>query len=641
MAAIAKAAASLAAIAYLDAKHGIASDILLGRGASGGEIRHKIRSWRNKLSLYEYFDNQVSKRPNAIAYVYLGKSFTWADVANDVHRLANYLLSRGLKPGDRVAIFMGNSVAILEWYFACMAINVVPAFINNSLTDKGLVHCVTVARANLLVYEPYLEGVVSDVQDELLSKSPIENFLCYNDGITPVDGDTEKAPIAVAKPLAKKIDFGPSDLAKYSAKRIPDKYRKDVTESSTAALIYTSGTTGLPKAALCSHGRMGTAVSVWPTFNHFSAKDRIYTPMPLYHSSALFLCIGACTCSGSTVIIGRKFSARKYWEEVRKYDATVVQYIGEIARYLLAVPPSPLDKQHKVRMAYGNGMRPDVWEKFRERYGVRTISEFFASSEGNGALINYNTGPFGAGAVGRMGTLATKLRPDFKIIRVDAITEDIYRDPKTGMCVECGPNEPGEFVMRIGNSSISKFQGYADNPDATSKKILKDALSKGDAWFRSGDLMSKDKDGFFYFGDRMGDTFRWRSENVSTQEVSNALGQVVGEANVYGVLVPKHDGRAGCAAIPADEAARIDWRQLATVARKSLPKYAVPLFIRVVPTMEQTGTVKQQKVQLRNQGIEHDKCGSDRLYWLPPNAEAYEPFLPEHYKSIEAGKVRL
>ncbi|SPO25322.1 probable FAT1 - Long-chain fatty acid transporter [Ustilago trichophora] len=641
MAAIAKAAASLAAIAYLDAKHGISNDLLLGRGATGGEIKHKIRVWRNKLSIYEFFDAQAQKRPNGIAYVYLGKSFTWAQVANDVHRLANYLLSRGLKPGDRVAIFMGNSVAILEWYFACMCINVIPAFINNSLTDNGLVHCVTVARAKLLVYEPYLEGPVSDVQDELLAKSPIENFICYHDGITPLDGDAEKPPSAVSKPLANKIEFGPSDLLKYSAKRIPDKHRKDVTESSTAALIYTSGTTGLPKAALCSHGRMGTACSVWPTFNGFSTKDRIYTPMPLYHSSALFLCICSSLCSGSTVIIGRKFSARKYWDEVRKYDATVVQYIGEIARYLLAVPPSPLDKQHKVRLAYGNGMRPDVWEKFRERYGVRTISEFFASSEGNGALLNFNTGPFGAGAVGRLGTLATKLRPDFKIIRVDAITEDIYRDPNTGMCVECGPNEPGEFVMRIGNTSISKFQGYADNPEATNKKVLKDALAKGDAWFRSGDLMSKDQDGFFYFGDRMGDTFRWRSENVSTTEVANALGQVVGEANVYGVLVPQHDGRAGCAAIPSEYVQTIDWKLLAQTARKSLPKYAVPLFIRIVPTMEQTGTVKQQKVQLRNQGIDHNKCGGDRLYWLPPNADAYQPFLPEHYKSIEAGKVRL
>lgn len=602
---------------------------------------HKIRNWRKKVSIYEYFDYQVQHRPTAIAYVYLGKSFTWADVSKDVYRIANYMLSRGIKAGDRVAVYMGNSVAILEWFLACMCINVTAAFINSSLTDRGLVHCIGVSKARLVVFEPYLEGPLSDVQDELLSKAPIESFVRYDDGITPLDGDAEKPPAPVSKSLQKKTDFGPSDLLKYSSKPISAKLRENVTESTPAALIYTSGTTGLPKAALCSHGRMGSACAVWPTFNGFTAKDRIYTPMPLYHSSALFLCICASLWSGSTVIIGRKFSARKYWEEVRKYDATVVQYIGEIARYLLAVPTSPLDKDHRVRMAYGNGMRPDVWEKFRDRFGVRTISEFFAASEGNGALLNYNTGPFGAGAVGRMGRLASRSRPDFKIVKVDAITEDIYRDPKTGMCVECGPGEAGEFVMRIGTTSTSKFQGYADNPEATTKKVLQNALVKGDSWFRSGDLMTKDKDGFFYFGDRMGDTFRWRSENVSTTEVANALGQVVGEANVYGVLVPGHDGRAGCAAIPADYAADLDYKLLAQTAKKSLPKYAIPLFIRIVPSMEQTGTVKQQKVQLRNQGIEHDKCGSDRLYWLPPGGESYQPFLPEHLQSIQAGKVRL
>ncbi|EPQ30489.1 uncharacterized protein PFL1_02015 [Pseudozyma flocculosa PF-1] len=642
MAGIAKAAAGLAAIAYLDAKHGIGADISLGRAANKAEWVHRFRVWRKKVSLYYYFDHHVQKRPDSIAYVYNGVDYSWRQVSKDVHRLANYILSQGIKPGDRIAIFMGNSVALVEWWLACMAVNVTPAFINNGLTDKSLVHCIKVSRAPLVVFEPELTPSLAAIKDELLSQTSVRKFLRYDDGVTPPNGDGEKGAATGAElALDNVVDFGPADLAKYSDKRIPDSYRDAVDESTPAALIYTSGTTGLPKAALCSHGRMGSAVVVWPTMNGFGLKDRIYTPMPLYHSSALFLCVGASFYSGSTVIIGRKFSARKYWEEVRRYDATVVQYIGEIARYLLAVPPSPEDKNHRVRMAYGNGMRPDVWEKFRERFGVRVISEFFAASEGNGGLLNYNSGPFGAGAVGRMGKLARRVRPDFKIVRVDPITEDIYRDPSTGLCVECGPLEPGEFIMRIGDRSISKFQGYADNPEATKKKILNDALVKGDQWFRSGDLMSKDEDGFYFFGDRLGDTFRWRSENVSTTEVSAALGQVVGEANVYGVLVPGHDGRAGCAAIPADEAAKVDFRQLATVARKSLPKYAVPLFLRIVPQMEQTGTVKQQKVSLRNQGIHHDKCGSDKLYWLPPNAEGYVPFLPEHFKQIEGGRVKL
>lgn len=364
--------------------------------------------------------------------------------------------------------------------------------------------------------------------------------------------------------------------------------------------------------------------------------------MPLYHSSAAFLCVAAAWRAQSTVIIGRKFSASKYWDEVRQNDATVVQYIGEIARYLLATPPSPKDKQHRVRMAYGNGMRPDVWEKFRERYNVRVISEFYASSEGNGALMNYNTGPFGAGAIGRFGPVASTVRPDFKLVQVDPITEDVYRDPKSGLCVECQADESGEFLMKIKTDNpASNFQGYAGNPEATKKKILLNVFEKGDAWFRSGDLMKKDKDGFFLFGDRMGDTFRWRSENVSTAEVAAALGEVISEANVYGVLVPNHDGRAGCAAIPVDAAKDLDLKGLASHARKRLPKYAVPIFLRIVPSMDATGTVKQLKVALRNEGVEHEKCGTDRLLWLPPNSHAYRPFEKSDYEAIKAGKVKL
>lgn len=241
-----------------------------------------------------------------------------------------------------------------------------------------------------------------------------------------------------------------------------------------------------------------------------------------------------------------------------------------------------------------------------------------------------------------MGPLSTRARPDFRICQVDPITEEPYRDPKTGFCVECAPGESGEFLMKINtNVPHGSFQGYAGNPEATAKKILANVFEKGDAYFRSGDLLRKDEDGFFYFGDRMGDTFRWRSENVSTAEVAAALGEVIDEANVYGVLVPAHDGRAGCAAIPASAAATMDLKVLAVHARKRLPKYAVPLFLRIVPTMDQTGTVKQLKVALRNQGIDHKQVGPDPLYWLPPGSDSYRPFTPQDLKNIEAGKVRL
>jgi acyl-CoA synthetase (AMP-forming)/AMP-acid ligase II len=533
---------------------------------------------------------------------------------------------------------MNNSTAFVLIWLACMSINVVPAFINNSLTGAGLVHCVSTSRAQMVIYEQILEPALLEVEDQLEQKTQIKSFLAFEDGIR---AETEKSELFQEPKLKKCVQLGPADLAKQSQAPIDPAYRKGMTGSSSCALIFTSGTTGLPKAAVCSHGRMSFATSMWTKVCSFSEKDRIYTPMPIYHSSAAFLCVGVGMRSGATIIIGRKFSASKYWEEVRQNDATVVQYIGEIARYLLAVPPSPKDKQHRVRLAYGNGMRPDVWEKFRERFAVPHIFEFYASSEGNGALINYNTGPFGSGSVGRFASLARKARPDSKLIQVDAITEDVVRDDK-GFCVLCSFNEPGEFIMRIKTDKAhQQFLGYADNPAATQKKILTNVFEKGDAWFRSGDLMRMDADGFYWFGDRLGDTFRWRSENVSTAEVASALGEVIGEANVYGVLVPNHDGRAGCAAIPREVAAKMDLAHLARHARKALPKYSVPLFLRVVPTMDATGTVKQLKVALRNEGIEHAKCGSDPLYWLPPGSEAYIPFEEKDLVALQGGQVKL
>ncbi|OAX83269.1 hypothetical protein ACJ72_02362 [Emergomyces africanus] len=296
--------------------------------------------------------------------------------------------------------------------------------------------------------------------------------------------------------------------------------------------------------------------------------DRVYTCMPLYHSTAAVLGYLSCMVSSTTIIIGRKFSASNFWKEVRDNDATIVQYVGETLRYLLATPPEidpvtgkNLDTENNVRIIYGNGLRPDVWNRVKERFNVPTVCEFYASTEGNSGSWNKSSNDYTAGAVGKNGALTQFiLGRTVAVVELDYETEKPRRDPETGFCKKVAKGEPGELLFALNAENIqSTFQGYFNNNSATESKIMRDVLKKGDAWFRTGDVMRWDAEGRWYFSDRIGDTFRWRSENVSTNEVSEVIGQhpEVLEANVYGVSLPNHDGRAGCAAIVFREQATI------------------------------------------------------------------------------------
>lgn len=387
--------------------------------------------------------------------------------------------------------------------------------------------------------------------------------------------------------------------------------------------------------------------------------------MPLYHSSGAILCFANALISGSTVALGAKFSTRTFWSEVRRYDATMIQYVGETLRYLLAAPVETdpatgqtMDKKHRVRVALGNGLRPDVWNKFKERFGVEYIAEFYGATEGSFATWNLSRNDFSMGAVGRNGWFYSAIvGSGTALVEVDFTTDLPHRDPKTGFCKASRSGEPGEFLFKLPEKDLERrFQGYYGDRAATNKKILRDVFRKGDAWFRTGDVMRWDSEGRIYFHDRIGDTFRWKSENVSTAEVSQALGHhpAVHEANVYGVQLPHHDGRAGCAALvlydenkvataaeetAAEETATL--RSLAEHVQKSLPKYAVPLFLRVTRAgkMQTTGTNKQQKHDLRTEGVDPDKMDGDALYWLQEGK--YVPFTKEDWRALSAGKVKL
>ena len=355
-----------------------------------------------------------------------------------------------------------------------------------------------------------------------------------------------------------------------------------------------------------------------------------------------------CLCAGSTLVLGHKFSTKTFWYDDRSQNATMIQYVGETCRYLLAAPPQKdpitgksLDRKHKVRVAFGNGMRPDVWNRFKERFGIETIGEFYGATEAPAAIWNLSTNDFSAGAVGRNGTLSSLLMSmNIALVKVDWTIEQPLRTGPNRFCVQVPHGEPGELLMKVNPNDIErKYQGYYNNAKASEGKLLRDVLTKGDAYFRTGDVLRWDKEGRWWFLDRIGDTFRWKSENVSTAEVSEALGthSAVHEANVYGVEIPHHDGRAGCAAMLFER--EVDQAMLdgiATHLKTRLPKYAVPIFLRVMKQMQATGNNKQQKHLLRAQGVEP---GDDRIFWLRDGT--YLPMGDKEREQLRAGRVKL
>jgi len=373
--------------------------------------------------------------------------------------------------------------------------------------------------------------------------------------------------------------------------------------------------------------------------------------MPLYHGTAAILGLATTLQNGSAIAIGKKFSTKTFWPEIRASNATIIQYVGELCRYLLAAPPQidpvtneNIDRANSIRMAFGNGLRPDVWNKFKERFDIGTIAEFYSATEGSSASWNYSKNDFSKGAIGRNGSLGYLiLSRAWAPVELDWETETPVRDAKTGFCRKVTPGTPGEMLYKLDPDNIERgFQGYFNNPKATNSKIMRDVFVKGDAYFRTGDMISWDDQGRTFFSDRIGDTFRWKSQNVSTNEVSEALGShpSVLEANVYGVELPHYDGRAGCVAIllakPADAELLSD---LANHALKLLPNYAVPLFLRFCQEMQSTGTLKQQKHILRLQGVDPANTGSDELFWL--RGGTYVKFSKKDWDELNGGRIKL
>jgi fatty-acyl-CoA synthase len=433
--------------------------------------------------------------------------------------------------------------------------------------------------------------------------------------------------------------FVPLDdqLSQYSDAPLSDTERRDTTIQDTALYIFTSGTTGFPKAARISHARVMQWSYWFAGMMDVLPEDRMYNCLPMYHSVGGVLVPGAMLVAGASVVVRARFSARHFWSDAVRWDCTLIQYIGELCRYLLHATPQTYKLDHRIRMACGNGMAAEVWDEFKCRFQIPHIFEFYAATEGGISLFNIE------GKRGAIGHVPAYLQHRFSpvLIEFDIVSEEPVRNDE-GFCIRSTSDGVGEAIGKVVSdpSGIgSRFEGYTDT-EATSRKILRNVFVEGDTWVRSGDLMRKDDKGFFYFVDRIGDTFRWKGENVATSEVAEVLCAFEGvkHANVYGVSVPASDGRIGMATLVADPG--IDLRLLQQHLVNCLPSYARPAFLRLCEQVQTTGTFKYAKSDLVRQGYD-PTATTDAVYFNCHESQEYVRLDKLLYERIQSGQIRF
>ena len=564
-------------------------------------------------------EQAAEKWPGKDAIVFDEVTYTFAEWNSRANQVGRWAHSVGLKRGDVVALMMENKPEYLFIWTGLAKIGAVAALINNNLREKPLVHCISVCKAKMILFGKECEQAMKAIQSQL-------NVPFYCQG-------------------------GPSDLGQQvdevwnqtSISPIPKSYRLGTTYNDACMYIFTSGTTGLPKAAIVKHAKLDGAGHAFALQFGIRHEDRIYNSgLPLYHSAANNIGGGVCLTTGATLILRKKFSASQFWKEVAHFECTVIQYIGELCRYLLATPLSAFDKRHNCRLAVGNGLRPDIWEKFQSRFNIREIGEFYGATEGNVALFNLAKTPRARGAIGHMGFIFKQLGL-CTLLKYNPETGEIIRDSKTGFCIECAPGEVGEAVGEMKGRAAGSFDGYLGDKEQSEKKLLRNVFRKGDCYFRTGDLLMRDHLGYYYFVDRMGDTFRWKGENVATTEVAQVLSGVKGclEVTVYGVQIPGKDGRACCAAIVPKDGEELDLDNLYEVCHHQLPSYAQPIFVRLLPKLAVTGTFKHQKSELRDEGMDVINKVKDPMFFLDEAAKKYVTLSPQVYQAIVTGHAKL
>ncbi len=560
----------------------------------------------------------AARQPEAPALLSDEETLSYGALARRARQYARWAHAQGLHKGDVVCLLMPNRPEYMAVWLGLTRVGVVVALLNTNLLGASLAHSIQAVAPVRIVADSRLVKTLAGALTHL--EAPV----AVSEASTPRD-------------LSGASGYEALDLTIYPDEPLLPNEQPSITIDDLALYIYTSGTTGLPKAARVTHARLMQWSHWFAGMMEVTAADRTYNCLPMYHSVGGVQATGALLVAGGSVVVRERFSASVFFDDIRRWQCTLFQYIGELCRYLLHAPPSPDEGRHQLRLACGNGLAPAVWQPFQERYRIPRILEFYAATEGSVSLYNVEGRP---GAIGRVPSyLAHRLAP--ALVRFDAEAGAPARNAE-GRCIRCEPGEPGEALGRVVDDPAalgSRFDGYA-NVEASEKKVLRDVFASGDRWFRTGDLLRKDADGYFYFCDRIGDTFRRKGENVAASEVAAALCafQGIEHASVYGVAVPHVEGRVGMAALVASSA--LDLARLREHLLGTLPAYARPLFLRIQREVPLTGTWKYSKTTMLREGYDPHRIG-DPLYLDHPEACAFVPLDGRLYEKVQSGGLRL
>jgi fatty-acyl-CoA synthase len=569
----------------------------------------------SSVTLPALIDDLADAFEMATAFLDDGECLSYRALAQKCNRYARWALGQGLTNGDVVCLLMLNCPDYMAIWLGVTRIGGIVALVNTNLVGEQLAHSLKIAAPKHIIVGNELVDALAAVLPQIAPGVQCWAHGQNNYGFRRIDQEIQR----LVGDRLQRLDYQPPLI------------------TDRALYIYTSGTTGLPKAANVSHLRVMQWSHWFAGMMDTRPSDRMYNCLPMYHSVGGVVATGATLVNGGAVVVRRRFSASRFWDEVVEWNCTLLQYIGELCRYLINASSHPRETSHRIRLCCGNGLRPDIWQMFQHRFGIPQILEFYAATEGTFSLYNCEGKP---GAIGRVPSFLAHRFP-VALIKFNLDTGEPDHNDK-GFCIPCAPGEVGEAIGAIIDDCTyrrSQFEGYTDER-AADKKILRSVFVQGDAWFRTGDLMRKDERGYYYFVDRVGDTFRWKGENVSTTEVAETIAAYAGvaEAIVYGVTIPRTEGRAAMAAVVVTR--DFDLIAFRQHLAEHLPEYARPLFLRIRDVIETTGTFKPRKQELCREGYDPAVTG-DAVYFDDRTREAFVRLDGVLYERIRTSNLRL